>query len=280
VLSNEILVCNSLKSFTFIPKQNQMKNFKYLFLGAILSSASLFAQLKPIQYKDETQILNGLSIKPSKASAQKPGILVLPAWKGIDPHAKTTATDLANLGYYAFVADIYGEGNYPQTTAEAGKIAGFYKKNTDLYQKRIELALEQLIQSGANPDNIAVIGFCFGGTGALEAARDHLKVKGVVSFHGGLGKDANRAVTPITTKVLVCHGADDPFESKEEVAAFQQEMRDAKADWEMVYYANAVHSFTDPDAGNDNSKGAAYNEKAAKRSFEHLKLFLSEVLKK
>lgn len=257
-----------------------MKNFKYLLLGAVLFTTGLFAQLKPVQYKDGSQILNGLTIKPSKSSSQKPGILVLPAWKGIDAHAKTTAENLSKLGYYAFVADIYGEGNYPQTTADAGKMAGFYKQNTDLYQKRIELALEQLIQSGANPDNIAVIGFCFGGTGALEAARDHLKVKGVVSFHGGLGKDANRAVTPITTKVLACHGADDPFVSKEEIAAFQQEMRDAKADWEMIYYANAVHSFTDPAAGNDNSKGAAYNEKAAQRSFEHMKLFLNEVLQK
>jgi dienelactone hydrolase len=149
-----------------------------------------------------------------------------------------------------------------------------------LYQKRISLALAQLIQSGTNADNIAVIGFCFGGTGALEAARGNMNIKGVVSFHGGLGKDAVRTTTPIQAKVLACHGADDPFVPKEEIAAFQQEMRDAKADWEMIYYANAVHSFTDPNAGNDNSKGAAYNEKAAKRSFEHMQLFLNEILKK
>ncbi len=257
-----------------------MKHFKYLFLGVLLYSASTVAQLRPVQYKDAAQVLNGLAIKPSKVSAQKPGILVLPAWKGIDQHAKTTAEKLAKLGYYAFVADIYGEGNYPQTIADAGKMAGFYKKNTLLYQKRIELALEQLIQSGANPDNIAVIGFCFGGTGALEAARKNINVKGVVSFHGGLGRDTTLPITPITTKVLACHGADDPYVSKEEIAGFQQEMREAKADWEMIYYANAVHSFTDPEAGNDNSKGAAYNEKAAQRSFEHMKLFLNEVLKK
>ena len=257
-----------------------MKIFNCLLFGVFLFTTNSFAQLIPVPYKDGNQILNGLAIKPSKSSAQKPGILVLPAWRGIDAHAKTTAENLSKLGYYAFVADIYGEGNYPQTIADAGKMAGFYKKNTDLYHKRIELALAQLIQSGANPNKIAVIGFCFGGTGALEAARANMNVKGVVSFHGGLGKEANRAVTPITTKVLVCHGADDPFVSKEEIAAFQQEMRDAKADWEMIYYANAVHSFSDPAAGNDNSKGAAYNENAAQRSFEHMKLFLNEVLQK
>lgn len=255
-----------------------MKAIQFILLGIVLLTNPLWAQLHPVLYQDGTQILNGLAIKPSNTNTQKPGILILPAWKGIDSHAKTTAVDLANLGYYTFVADIYGEGNYPQNTAEAGKIAGFYKNNTALYQKRIELALTQLIQAGANPDNIVVIGFCFGGTGALEAARAHLNIKGVVSFHGGLGKEATHAVTPITAKVVVCHGADDPYVSKEEITAFQQEMRDAKADWQMIYYANAVHSFTDPDAGNDNAKGAAYNEKAAKRSFEHLKLFLNEVL--
>ena len=257
-----------------------MKNINYLFLVLISSSTVSFAQLKPVKYADGNQVLSGFSIQPSKKSIQKPGILILPAWMGIDKHAKDTAEKLSKLGYNAFVADIYGEGNYPTDYKEAGKSAGFYKTNYKDYQRRITLALEQLIRSGANPDNIVVIGYCFGGTGALEAARAHLNVKGVVSFHGGLGKDAARAVEPITTKVLVCHGADDPYESAAEITAFQQEMRDTKADWQMIYYANAVHSFTDPNAGNDNSKGAAYNEKAAKRSWEHLKIFLNEVLKK
>lgn len=257
-----------------------MKNIQYLFLAILLSSGVSFAQLKPLKYKDGNQVLNGFSIQPSKKSPQKPGILILPAWMGIDIFSKDTAENLAKLGYSAFVADIYGEGNYPKDYSQAGQKAGFYKTNFLDYQKRISLALEQLIISGANPDNIIVIGYCFGGTGALEAARAHLNVKGVVSFHGGLGKEATRPTEPITAKVLVCHGADDPYESKEEITAFQQEMRDTKADWQMIYYANAVHSFTNPESGNDNSKGAAYNEKAAKRSWEHFKLFLDEVLKK
>jgi dienelactone hydrolase len=256
-----------------------MKNVKVIILGMVLTTVQSFAQLKPVQYKDGQQLLNGFEINPQKKTSQKPGILILPAWKGIDKVSKDTAETLSKLGYYAFIADIYGEGNYPKDNAEAGKIAGFYKTNVENYKKRISLALEQLIKSGANPDNIVVIGYCFGGTGALEAARGHLNVKGVVSFHGGLGKDASRPTEPITSKVLVCHGADDPFESTEEILAFQKEMKDTNADWQMIYYSNAVHSFTNPESGNDNSKGAAYNEKAAKRSFEHLKLFLNEVLK-
>ena len=257
-----------------------MKNILYLFLAILTYSSVSFAQLKPIKYKDGNQILNGFGIQPSKKSQQKAGILILPAWMGIDKLSKDTAENLSKLGYCAFVADIYGEGNYPKDYKEAGQKAGFFKTNFKDYQNRIALALEQLIRLGANPENIVVIGYCFGGTGALEAARAHLKVKGVVAFHGGLGKESSRLTEPIMAKVLVCHGADDPYESKEEIAAFQQEMRDTKADWQMIYYANAVHSFTNPEAGNDNSKGAAYNEKAAKRSWEHLKLFLNEVLNK
>lgn len=257
-----------------------MKKQIFLFLAIILFSSNMNAQLKPVKYNDGNQILNGLSIKSAKKSNQNPGILMLPAWKGIDNASKEIAQNLSKLGYTVFIADIYGEGNYPKDNAEAGKQAGFYKKNYEAYQKRIHLALQELIKSGANADNIVAIGYCFGGTGVLEAARGHLNVKGVVSFHGGLGKDASRSTEPITAKVLICHGADDPNVKAEEITAFQQEMRDTKADWQMIYYANAVHSFTNPEAGNDNSKGSAYNPTATKRSFEHLLLFLNEVLKK
>jgi dienelactone hydrolase len=257
-----------------------MKKLVLLLFTAILFSNTINAQLKAVKYADGNQQLNGLFIKSAKKSANNPGILLLPAWLGIDNASKGIAEELSKLGYNVFIADIYGEGNYPKNTSESGKIAGHYKQNYKEYQKRIDLALQELIKAGANADNIAAIGYCFGGTGVLEAARAHLNVKGVASFHGGLGRDAARPTEPITAKVLICHGADDPFESKEEITAFQQEMRDTKADWQMIYYANAVHSFTNPEAGNDNSKGAAYNETAAKRSFAHLQLFLNEVLKK
>lgn len=252
---------------------------KYIIIAtAFLMSAQTQAQLKPIAYKDGAQKLNGFASVPQKNTHSGAGILILPAWKGIDKHSKDTAEQLAALGYNAFIADIYGEGNYPKDTNEAGKQAGFYKKDYAAYQKRIALALEQLIASGANKDKIIVIGYCFGGTGAIEAARAGMNVKGVVSFHGGLGKDASRSSKQITTKVLVCHGADDNYVPAMEIAAFQDEMRTSNADWQMIYYANSVHAFTDPEAGNDNSKGAAYNEKAAKRSWEHFMIFLKEVL--
>ena len=249
-----------------------------LFLMIVISTAFANAQLKPVDYVDGEQKLSGFISKPAKEIKNRPGILILPAWMGIDDHAKETAGDLAKLGYYTFVADIYGVGNKPSNYSEAGKKAGYFKKNIQEYQKRIQLALEQLIKQGANQDEIVVMGYCFGGTGAIEAARINMKVKGIVSFHGGLARDEARTIEPINARVLVLHGADDPYESETEIKSFQNEMRASKADWEMVYYANAVHSFTDKNAGNDNSKGAAYNEKAEKRSWKALLQFLKEVL--
>jgi len=249
-----------------------------LFLLMTLSAYFSFAQLKPVDYADGDQKLSGFISKPVNAFKNKAGVLILPAWMGIDDHAKESAEELSKLGYYTFVADIYGVGNKPSNYGEAGQKAGYFKKNIQEYQKRIQLALEQLVKQGANPDEIVVMGYCFGGTGAIEAARTNMKVKGIVSFHGGLARDETRAIEPISARVLVLHGADDPYESEAEIKLFQNEMRTSKADWEMVYYANAVHSFTDKNAGTDNSKGAAYNEKADHRSWIALLQFLKEVL--
>ncbi len=247
-----------------------------LLLAFVLLSFSGFSQLKEVAYSEKS--LSGFFGKPTTELINKPGVVIIPAWMGIDDHAKQSAIELSKLGYHTFVADIYGVGNKPKNQAEAAQQSRYYKQNIAEYQKRIQLALDELVKQGANADQIVVMGYCFGGTGAIEAARSNMKVKGVVSFHGGLKKDEARTVTPITAKVLVLHGADDPNVPEAEVKTFQNEMRTAKADWQMVYYANAVHAFTEKKAGNDNSKGAAYNELADKRSWQDLLQFLKEVL--
>ena len=253
-----------------------MKNLSLVILYLTMNQA--FAQTKSIFYKDGEQILKGQFAQSKNQNNDQAGILILPAWMGVSEHTKEVASQLADLGYHAFVADIYGEGNNPTNTKEAGQKAGYYKSNIEEYHKRIALGLQVLINQGANPNKIVVIGYCFGGTGALEAARAKMNVKGVVSFHGGLGKNNNRVNNIIEAKVLVLHGADDPFVSQKEIEAFQNEMRTSKADWQMIYYAEAVHAFTEKAAGNDPTKGAAFNEKATKRSFEHFLLFLNETL--
>jgi len=126
---------------------------------------------------------------------------------------------------------------------------------------------------------LAVIGYCFGGTGALEAARAGMAVKGVVSFHGGLDVPEGFVPKAVPAKVLVCHGAVDPYVPAKDVAAFQEEMKASKADYVFIAYAGAVHAFTQKEAGNDNAKGAAYNEAAATRSWRHMKDFFGEIFR-
>ena len=252
-----------------------MKNI-FLIL-TLITVTMLNAQLKPIAYADENQKLEGFLVKANKKN--KGSVLLLPAWMGIDNNAKLNATELAKLGYTTFVADIYGIDKRPSNTQEAGKLAGYYKSNHLEYQKRIQLALDQLVKAGANPDKIAVIGYCFGGTGAVETARANFKVKGVVSFHGGLGRNKDREIVQIKPKVLILHGADDAYVPESEIKLFQDEMRTAKTDWQMVYYANSVHGFTHIDAGSNNSSGFAYNELAAKRSWSAMLDFFDEIFK-
>ncbi|MDB5257991.1 MAG: dienelactone hydrolase [Chitinophagaceae bacterium] len=244
-----------------------------------LIAFSSYGQGKSFSYKDGQDPLSGYLAKAKSTKKSIPGVVVIPAWMGVSEHTNHTADQLAALGYHALVADIYGEGKNPKSPTEARELSSYYKNNPVIYQRRIKAAIDELVKQGADPANIAVIGYCFGGTGALEAARGALPVKGVVSFHGGLGKDTTRAHVTIAPKVLVLHGADDPYVPQAQITAFQQEMRAGKADWQMIYYANAVHAFTEPAAGNDNSKGVAYNELAAKRSWEHLTLFLTDLFK-
>lgn len=163
------------------------------------------------------------------AGTKRPGVLILPAWMGIDDEARTAAKELAKQGYIAFIADIYGEGSIPTDFNSARQAATHYKTDFAAYQHRIALALEQLKQAGADPDRIAVIGYCFGGTGALEAARAQLPVKGVVSIHGGLGK-GDRPNGPISTSVLIQHPEADASVSAADLASITAELNAAKAD--------------------------------------------------
>ncbi|MBI1752992.1 MAG: dienelactone hydrolase family protein [Acidobacteria bacterium] len=233
---------------------------------------------QPLSYTEGATRLVGYVARPAALKGKAPGVVVIHQWMGLTDHERRVSDDLAKLGYVALAADIYGEGVRPANTGEAGKLAGSFKGDRALYRRRIAAALEALkAQKGVDGGRIAVIGFCFGGTGALEAARAGLPVKGVVSFHGGLDVPEGDAPAPIAAKVLVCHGADDPFVPAKDVAAFQEEMRRSKADYVFVAYAGAVHAFTQKEAGNDNSKGAAYNEAAHRRSWQHMRDFLKEV---
>ena len=259
-----------------------------LIIGLIISlEAEAKMITKVIEYKDGDATLEGYfaydtAVKsPLAEKGKRPGIVVVHDWLGVGPYVKHRVEMLASLGYAAFAADIYGKGVRPNNPKDASATATIYKTNLKLMRERVNAALRELKkQEVVSATNVAAMGYCFGGTTALELARSGAPIKGVVSFHGGLGPQNPKDALNIKAKVLALHGADDPFVKEEEVKAFEQEMREAKVDWQLVKYSGAVHSFTNPEAGNDNSKGAAYNKSADERSWIAMKDFFAEIFPK
>jgi dienelactone hydrolase len=235
---------------------------------------------RTVEYRAGDAPLEGLLVQESGGPAMKPGVLVVHDWMGVGPYAVMRAEQLARLGYIAFVADIYGKGIRPANAEEAGAQAGKFKQDRPLLRGRVLAALAELRkQPGVLTGRVAAIGYCFGGTAALELARAGADLSGVVSFHGGLDSPKPADARAIKAKLLVLHGADDPFVPPAEVQAFEQEMRGAGVDWTLVKYSGAVHAFSQEGAGSDNSKGAAYNASADRRSWQAMRAFFDEVLR-
>lgn len=261
-----------------------MRAFVVLVAAAcVLSSSPASAKddrvkTEVIEYKHGDVVLQGTLAYRGYYTDKRPGILIVPDWMGPSAFSTDKAEELAENGFVAFVVDVYGKSARPKDKTEAGALAGKFKGDRALLRERMKaahavLAKHALVQGKP----LAAMGYCFGGTAALELMRAGAPLAAVTSFHGGL--DAPLAPAGgIQTKVLVLHGADDPHVKPEEVSGFKDEMRKLKLDWQLVEYSNAVHSFTNPAAGNDNSKGAAYNATADKRSWTAMKSFFGEVL--
>lgn len=265
-----------------------MKNL--ILVLTILFSANLFSVkalakvvTEPVTYKEGNTELHGFVVydNAKAAKGKLPGVVVVHDWMGVSDYVKMRATQLADMGYVAFVADIYGAADTPKDQKQAAVSAGKYRSgDRKLLRARAEAAYNELKKNKfVNADKISATGYCFGGSTVLEMARMGLPLKGIVSFHGGLASNNPEDAKNIKAKVLVLHGALDPYESKEEVVQFQKEMNDAKIDYVFTSYSGAVHAFTQKQAGDDISKGAAYNENADKRSYIAAKEFLEEVNK-
>jgi dienelactone hydrolase len=251
-------------------------------LLSLLASPVLLGAIKTerVEYRDGDTVLEGFVAYDDARAGKRPGILVVHQWMGLTDYEKKRCEMLAELGYVAFAADIYGKGVRPANPGEAGGFAGKYKGDRPLLRRRVNAGLEKLkTLETCNTAKTAAIGYCFGGTGVLELARSGADVAGVVSFHGGLASPTPSDASRIRGKVLALHGADDPYVPAAEVTGFEKEMRDAKCDWQRVAYGGAVHSFTHWTAGTDNSKGAAYNEKADLRSWAAMKSFFAELFR-
>lgn len=249
---------------------------------AILIASGAQAEIRSerIEYRHGDTLLEGFLAYDDSMEGKRPGVLVVHEWWGLNDYAKRRAEQLARLGYVAFALDMYGKGKVTADPKVAGEWAGIFRNDRPLCRARAEAGLEVLkSRLQVDPARIAAIGYCFGGTVVLEIARGGADLRGVVSFHGGLATSNPADARKIKGKVLVLHGADDPFESAAEIAAFQEEMRQARVDWQMIYYGGAVHSFTNPESGNAGIKGVGYNEAADRRSWQAMRNFLDEIFK-
>ncbi|MDD5673685.1 MAG: dienelactone hydrolase family protein [Chitinivibrionales bacterium] len=233
---------------------------------------------KEYDYKIDTTTFKGFVAYDDAVKGKRPGVLVAHDWWGLSEFAKTEAKRLAQLGYVAFAVDMYGNGQSTTDFATAAKLAGAVR-GTPRMRSRIVAGFDALLrQENVDPQRVAAIGFCFGGTGVLELAYSGADVKGVVSFHGGLFSLKPEEAAHVKAKFLILHGADDPTMPADTISQFQESLRKAGVDWQMAYYGNAVHGFCNPASGSDKSKGVAYDSLAQRRSWQYMQNFLQEIL--
>lgn len=234
---------------------------------------------KSVIYKEKDTELEGYLAETPMKKKKVPGFIIVHDWMGLSDDNKQEAEKLADKGAVALAVDIYGKGVRPKSADEAGKTAGIYKKDRALLRERIKAGYNLLLANKkVDPKKIIVLGYCFGGMTALDLARSGADLAGVVTFHGNLDSVDSKEAKNIKGKVLVLHGAIDPYVPAAQVDAFQKEMDEAKVDYQLIKYSGAVHSFTNKHAGTDISKGAAYNATADARSRKMFDSFVSEVL--
>lgn len=252
--------------------------FVFVALGMMPFEAFAGLHKEMVEYKQGDAVLEGYLVYDDSLKGIRPGILVVHDWMGLGPYAKRRADMLAELGYVAFAIDMYGKGIRPKNSDEAAAQAAIYRQDRPLMRSRAKVGLDVLMkQPLVDTKKIAAIGYCFGGGTALELARSGVDIAGVVCFHGNLDTPHPEDDQNIKAKVLVLHGADDPFVPQKDVDAFWEAMKQTNVDWQLVLYSGAVHGFTNVDSGNDPSTGLAYNEKADKHSWQAMRTFFGEL---
>lgn len=247
------------------------------------TSSDSAVETQTVTYKIGADDFEGYVARPAKTSAGSapvPGVLVVHDWTGLGPFAKARAEQLAKLGYIAFALDMYGKGRRaaPADREAAGALAKPFYGNFQMFRERAQPGLAELLkQPGVDPKRIGAIGFCFGGTTVLELARSGADLQGVISFHGGLKTPNTADAKNVKGQLLILHGAIDPSVPPADVAGFMNEMNAAGVAYKLIAYPRSVHAFTNPDAGSDISKGAAYNAQTAEAAYGEMRRFFGEV---
>ena len=249
----------------------------YAFVFALSAAAPVHAAMvtKQVGYKVGGKEMQSVLVYDDAVKTPRPGLVMAPDWLGMNDNQIALAKQIAGKDYVILVADVYGADVRPKTPEEAGNAT---KNRADL-RARNDAALDQLkAEVGKAPldgKHWGAVGFCFGGATVLDLARSGADVAGVVSFHGNLSTDDPKLAKNIKAKVLALHGADDKFESPEQIAGFKKEMTDANVDWQFHEFSGAVHCFAIPTA-DGSVPGCLYNERAAKRGNAQMHLFFDE----
>ena len=235
-----------------------------------------------VTYTLDTVTMKGFVVYDESSDKKRPAVLVVPEWWGLNDYTRSRARQLAALGYIAFAVDLYGKGAVAANPDEAKTMSKPFYENMAMAKGRFDAALAKLKgYPQADTGAIAAIGYCFGGTQVLNAARLGDNLKGVVSFHGGLaGAPADKNL--LKAKILICHGEADQFVKAAEVSQFKKQMDSIGADYTFKSYPGATHAFTNPDAtltGQKFKMPIEYNAAADSASWKDMKQFFSTVLK-
>lgn len=254
-------------------------------LIALLASPLAHAaevNVSEVEYTAGDVPMKGRLYLPSERDGRVPGVLIVHEWWGQNEHARSQAEKIAALGYAALAVDMYGEGQTADHPDEAGKMAAAVRGNPGVMESRFRSAFAHLATHQAvDADRIAALGYCFGGSVALNMARTPINLKGVISVHGGLIADQPAAPGQIQPRILVLHGGADETITEEQVDAFKEEMESAGADYLFITYDGAPHSFTNPEAdrlAEEFDLPIGYDAEAAEQAWDEVKRFLGEVL--
>lgn len=252
--------------------------------GVLLAAIALPVQAKVVAevvtYQAGDTSFKGYLAYDDAIQGKRPGVLVVHEWWGHNDYARMRARLLAELGYVALALDMYGDGKQAAHPEDAQKFSAEIANNIELGKQRFEAAMDLLKQQPlTDGSDIAAIGYCFGGAVVLQMAREGLELDAVVSFHGSLGTSEPAQAGDIKARIMVAHGAMDPFVKQEQVTGFLDEMNQAGAFYRFIIYSGAMHSFTNPGADEFGAKfnlPLKYNAQADRDSWRDMKIFLKD----
>ena len=255
----------------------------FIVLMLATTAAHAVVQGKEVSYSANGKTLKGYVAYDDAVKGKRPGILVIHEWWGHNEYARKRARMFAEQGYTALALDMYGNGKQAHHPDDAGKFASEVSKNAVLAKARFDAAYNLLSKEDTvDASRIAAVGYCFGGSVALNMARMGEPLKAVVSFHGGLGTDHPAEAGKVKAHIASFTGEDDPMIPAAQVAAFRQEMDKAGVSYKVVTYPGAKHAFTNPDAdkyGLEFKLPLAYNAEADKASWTEGLAFLADAFK-